>query len=77
MHITKNVLKSLLGTLMNMPDKTKDGLKARKDLEELKIRKDLHRKKSTKEMETEKEEGGMAEKSTRRRRIISPLLASP
>ena len=27
MHITKNVLESLLGTLMNMPEKTKDGPK--------------------------------------------------
>ena len=49
MHICKNVLESLLATLMNMPDKTKDGPKARKDLQDLKIRKDLHmppRKKS-------------------------------
>ena len=43
MHITKNVLENLLGTLMNMPKKTKDGSKARKDLEDFKIRKDLHR----------------------------------
>ena len=35
MHITKNVLESLLGTLMNMPEKTKDAPKARKDLEDL------------------------------------------
>ena len=41
MHITKNVCESLLGTLMNMPERTKDGPKARKDLEFLKIRKDL------------------------------------
>ena len=27
MHITKNVCKSLLGTLFNMPDRTKDGPK--------------------------------------------------
>ena len=33
MHITKNVAESLLGTLMNMPDRTKDGPKARSDLE--------------------------------------------
>ena len=56
MHITKNVLESLLGTLMNMPEKTKDGLKARKDLEDLKIRKDPHHKKSMEETETETEE---------------------
>lgn len=49
MHICQNVLESLLATLMNMPDKTKDGPKARKDLQDLKIREDLHmppRKKS-------------------------------
>ena len=32
MHICKNILESLLATLMNMPDKTKDGPKARKRL---------------------------------------------
>ena len=31
MHITKNVTESLLGTLSNMPEKTKDGTKARYD----------------------------------------------
>ena len=57
MHICKNVLESLLAILMNMPDKTKDGPKARKDLQDLEIRKDLHmppRKKSD-ETETETE----------------------
>ena len=77
MHITKNVLESLLGTLMNMPEKTKDGPKARKYLEDLKIRKDIHRKKLMEESETETEEGERAKKSRRRRRIISPVLASP
>jgi hypothetical protein len=28
--------------LLNIPDKTKDGVNVRKDMEELKIRKDLH-----------------------------------
>jgi hypothetical protein len=41
MHITKNILESLLGTLMNMPEKTKDGPKTIKDLEFLNIREDL------------------------------------
>jgi hypothetical protein len=41
MHLTKNILESLLGTLMNMSEKTKDGPKARKDLEFLNIREDL------------------------------------
>jgi hypothetical protein len=56
MHITKNVLESLLGTLMNMPEKTMDGLKARRDLEFLGIREDLHLgrpPKSSEETETE------------------------
>ena len=57
MHITKNVLESLLGTVMNMPEKTKDGPKARKDLQDLKIREDLHMppRKMSDETETETE----------------------
>ena len=42
MHIIKNVCESLLATLLNMPDKTKDGPKARSDLKHMGIRKDLH-----------------------------------
>jgi hypothetical protein len=42
MHITKNVCESLLGTLFNMLDRTKDGSKARNDLMSLNIRKELH-----------------------------------
>ena len=42
MHIKKNVCESLLGTLLNMPEKTKDGPKARQDLIHLKIREDIH-----------------------------------
>ena len=56
MHITKNVLESLLGTLMNMPEKTKDGPKARRDLEDLEIMADLHRPRKT-ETETKTEAG--------------------
>jgi hypothetical protein len=41
MHITKNVCESLLATLYNMPDKTKDGPKARQELIDLNIRHDL------------------------------------
>ncbi|KAK1677349.1 hypothetical protein QYE76_038197 [Lolium multiflorum] len=41
MHITKNVCESLLGTLLNMPDRTKDGPKARHDLKVLGIREEL------------------------------------
>ena len=42
MHITKNVTESLLGTLSNMTEKTKDGTKARYDLKWLGVRADLH-----------------------------------
>ncbi|XP_056695732.1 uncharacterized protein [Spinacia oleracea] len=42
MHIEKNVFDSLIGTLLNMPKKTKDGPNARSDLEEMDIRKELH-----------------------------------
>ena len=41
MHITKNVFESLFGTLLNMPERTKDGPKARNDLIHLKIREEL------------------------------------
>ena len=42
MHITKNVCKSMLGTLFNMPERTKDGPKARADLKSMGIREELH-----------------------------------
>ena len=42
MHITKNVCESLLGTLLNMPERTKDGPKARVDLKSMGIREELH-----------------------------------
>src|SRR4051812_33630094 len=42
MHITKNVCESLVSTIINMPDMTKDGLKARNDLIFMGIRKELH-----------------------------------
>ena len=38
MHITKNVCESVLGTLLNMPERTKDGPKARADLKSMGIR---------------------------------------
>ncbi|XP_074299858.1 uncharacterized protein LOC141631031 [Silene latifolia] len=41
MHVEKNVAESLIGTLLNIPGKTKDGYKARKDIEEMGIRKEL------------------------------------
>ena len=42
MHIRKNVCESLLGTLFNMPERTKDGPKARADLKSMGIRQELH-----------------------------------
>ena len=41
MHITKNVCESLLGTLLKMPEKAKDGPNARHDLKMLGIREEL------------------------------------
>ena len=77
MHIMKNVLEILLGTLMNMPEKTKDGSKARNDLEDLKIRKDLHRKKLMEETEMEMGEGERGRKVNKKAENYCPLLASP
>ena len=42
MHITKNVFESLFGTVLNMAERTKDGMKERNDLIHLGVRKDLH-----------------------------------
>jgi len=41
MHITKNVCETLLGTLFDMPEKSKDGLRARQDLKDIGIRGEL------------------------------------
>ena len=41
MHIEKNVCESLIGTLLNIPGKTKDGIKARLDLKKLGIQPEL------------------------------------
>ncbi|KAJ0856260.1 putative Transposase-associated domain-containing protein [Helianthus annuus] len=42
MHIEKNVCESLLGLLLNIPGKTKDGINIRKDMQEMGIREGLH-----------------------------------
>ncbi|KAK3204594.1 hypothetical protein Dsin_018640 [Dipteronia sinensis] len=42
MHIEKNVCDSVLGTLMNIDEKTKDTYKTRLDLKEMGIRRELH-----------------------------------
>ena len=41
MHVEKNVCDSLIGTLLNINGKTKDGLNARLDLIEMNIRGEL------------------------------------
>ncbi|KAA0059821.1 transposase [Cucumis melo var. makuwa] len=41
MHIEKNVCMNILGTLLNIPGKSKDGLNARRDLVDLKLRPEL------------------------------------
>ena len=42
MHIEKNICESLIATLLGLAGKSKDGEKARLDLEELGIRRDQH-----------------------------------
>ncbi|XP_014631515.1 uncharacterized protein [Glycine max] len=42
MHVEKNVCDSLIGTLLNMKGKTKDGFKCRQDLVDMGIRQVLH-----------------------------------
>ena len=44
MHTEKNVAESIIGTLLNVPGKTKDGLQARKDLAHFGIRQELQAK---------------------------------
>ena len=41
MHIEKNVCESIVGTLLNIPGKTKDGLNSRLDLIEMGLRAEL------------------------------------
>jgi hypothetical protein len=42
MHVTKNVFDSIIGTLLDMPRKTKDGLKLCTDLVQFDLRPELH-----------------------------------
>lgn len=42
MHIAKNVFESIIGILMDMKHKTKDGLKSRQDLKHLNSRPEVH-----------------------------------
>nr|AAM92812.1 putative transposon protein [Oryza sativa Japonica Group] len=42
MHLEKNVFDNIVGTLLDMPNKTKDGLQSMMDLVEMGIREELH-----------------------------------
>jgi hypothetical protein len=42
MHIEKNVVDNIIGTILNIKGKTKDNINARLDLEEMGLRSDLH-----------------------------------
>ena len=42
MHVEKNVCDSIVGMLLNIQGSSKDGVKARLDLQEMGIREDLH-----------------------------------
>jgi hypothetical protein len=44
MHVEKNMCEALVGTLLDMPGKTKDTLNIWMDFEEMKLRRDLHHK---------------------------------
>lgn len=41
-HIEKNICDSIIGTMLNLKEKSKDGLKSCKDLRTMKIRNELH-----------------------------------
>ena len=42
MHIEKNVMDNILGTMLDIKGKTKDNLQARQDLQEMGLRPKLH-----------------------------------
>ena len=73
MHITKNVTESLLGTLCNMSDKTKDGTKARYDLKWLGIRKNLQAPDSDDDDDDDQTEGTQG----RRKRVKKNAVVLP
>ncbi|KAK1679748.1 hypothetical protein QYE76_040596 [Lolium multiflorum] len=74
MHITKNVCESLLGTLLNMPDRTKDGPKARQDLKVLGIREELQIPPAQEGQSEEEADGGQKRKRIKQPDLLSPLL---
>jgi hypothetical protein len=42
MHVEKNVIDNILGTILNIKEKTKDNLVAQQDLKEMGLRPKLH-----------------------------------
>jgi hypothetical protein len=78
MHITKNVCESLVATIVNMPEKTKDGPKARNDLIKLGIRKELQggRADDADDDETQETQGHMHKKAKRNNYYCPFLLHS-
>ncbi|KAK1692699.1 hypothetical protein QYE76_009396 [Lolium multiflorum] len=72
MHITKNVCESLLGTVLNMPERTKDGSKARHDLMALDIRKELHFAQVDQETEEEETDGRKRKRVAKQRETPRP-----
>jgi hypothetical protein len=44
MHVTKNVFDNIIGTLLDIPRKTKDGMKSHNDLVQFGLRPELHPK---------------------------------
>jgi len=42
MHVQKNVFESLIGTLLDMKGKTKEGINSRMNMVQLGIKKELH-----------------------------------
>jgi hypothetical protein len=77
MHITKNVCESLVATIVNMPEKTKDGPKARNDLIKLGIRKELHGGRPDDDDDDEMQETqGHMRKKAKRNEYYCPLPAS-
>ena len=83
MHITKNMCDILVTTLINMPDRTKDGPKARHDLIFMGIRKDLHGGRTTlddqeddDDHESEATQVRRKGKKVKKNEYYGPLLAS-
>ena len=66
MHVEKNVCDSVIGRLLNIQGKTKDGLNTRQDLAEMGIRSLLHPRSDGKKIyrlkaQVEKDEGPSGE----------------